>query len=424
MREPGLKSAAVTWRHTHDDSLIRAAERGVNLTFAHHGAPSGTILADEIQRELAPYTGSELCMAVETAYSMSYLYHVLGTTAYADRAELVTFNALPVMLTGDHWAHQYMDSPNQPFASNVTQDFEQGGEHVFTTANSGLATTYGMEPQYPCCTVNHAQGYPKFLAQSWGTVDDRAGLAHLLLSPSKLTTTLKGDKQVSVSCETSYPFDHVLVYTIDASGAFDLHLRVPEWSTPSKSSLSINDGQASPLSPSKSTGLHRLSLPRGKSTVTYTVGAEIRSEPRSNHTVAIYHGSLLYALDITSSTTSSLPHAYTDATGPGIAGLPFPQLSDHYYTNTSAWNIAIDPSTLAFHGLAGAPLPEPVFDRDAPVGYVTVRGCQLAWDVHLGVTPDWAPTGRDCLDEPREYRLRPYGTAKLHMSELPVMKMS
>ncbi|OAQ71663.1 hypothetical protein VFPBJ_10442 [Purpureocillium lilacinum] len=406
----GLKAPSVAYRVNGSHDMVQKSHDAVDWTFKYHGSASGTVLADEGEHHLAPYMGSELCTAVETAYSLAYMYQVLGRNDFADRAERAIFNAFPVMMTGDKWAHQYMAQPNQPHAINTTA---QDGHvpPVFTSANSGMATIFGMEPQYPCCTVNHPQGYPKFVSNSWVAVG-KTGLGHALLSPSTVSTRVNGGA-VTIACDTAYPFEDELQYTIEAEKAFDLFLRVPDWARSSSTSQ--------PSAMDSKTSMRKVHVKAGKTKLKYMLDAQIRTEARSNNTVAVFHGSLLYALELSTTQTSSYPHAWSDTKGPGLDNLPFPQLRDYYIDSTSAWNVAIDPSTLKYHGSRGG-LRNPIFAQGAPSNYMTVDGCEIEWPLYLGVTPDWAPVDRTCKGRRTSYRLIPYGAAKVHMSDLPVKK--
>jgi hypothetical protein len=89
-------------------------------TFRYHGSAFGSILADEREDGLSPWSGAELCTAVEIIFSQAYNYRALGDGVYADSAELAAFNALPGGVTGDWWAHQYLSQANQPFAKNLS----------------------------------------------------------------------------------------------------------------------------------------------------------------------------------------------------------------------------------------------------------------------------------------------------------------
>ena len=51
-------------------------------------------------------------------FSFSYLYQV-GDNNYADSCERVAFNALPVSITPNHWARQYVATSNAPFARHL-----------------------------------------------------------------------------------------------------------------------------------------------------------------------------------------------------------------------------------------------------------------------------------------------------------------
>lgn len=52
-------------------------------------------------------------------FSFSYLYQVMGDNNFADSCERAAFNALPVSITPNHWARQYVATSNAPFARHL-----------------------------------------------------------------------------------------------------------------------------------------------------------------------------------------------------------------------------------------------------------------------------------------------------------------
>lgn len=416
----GLKQLAVFRRYTHNDSLVDTTQYGVNATFQYHGNSLGSVIGDEREDGLASYYGAELCTAVETMFSMSYLYQALGENYYADRAELAAFNALPVMLTPDWWARQYMEEENQPWALNTS-------EMIYWNSKT-WSSSFGLEPNYPCCTVNHPQGFPKFVSAMFTGAPD-GGLAHALLSPGSVSTSI-GSNDVTITCNTLYPFDNVLSYDITASSGFDFYVRVPTWADLSSSSIAVS-GSSTSLSPDPTSGLHKISVPSGKSSITYTLGTSIIQEARPNDTVAIHYGALLYALEISFTNTSSTPKYYNPMDQLYPEGYAPPQSRDYQLFNSSAWNIAIDPSTLAFHSsLSNSPssdsLPDPIFAPGAPPTYITAQGCEIEWGLYKNSAPDVAPplANRKCIGDAYNVTLRPIGGQKVHMAELPTIDLS
>ncbi|KAI3332326.1 hypothetical protein HD806DRAFT_546463 [Xylariaceae sp. AK1471] len=411
----GLKSPAVLRRFTHNNSLLDTAQKAVYWTTSYHGSPSGSILGDEILRDNKPWMGSELCTAVETGYSLAYLYQATGNKEYADAAELVYFNALPAQTAHQGWGHQYMDQPNQPFAQ-----YEKGWD-LFTTSNTGSATMYGLEPVYPCCTVNVPQGFAKLTTHSWAHTE-QAGIVHLLLSPSQVTTQV-GGLDVTIECITNYPFSGTLSYFVQSDAVFFLYLRVPSWYNPKTTTLEINGTLVQPPSPNPQTGMHKIALPRGETAVTYTVGMEPRFERRGNGAVSVYVGNLLYSLDVGSAENSTLPYPFYDAGGQGMDFIPFPEARDYSYVNTKPWKVAIDPKTLKFHGMsADDKLPQDTFIYENATTHIEVEGCEVDWPLLKSMTPDVPPKYPSCISDVKTYILKPYGALKAHMSELPVME--
>jgi hypothetical protein len=238
-----------------------------------------------------------------------------------------------------------------------------------------------------------------------------------------VTATLPGGCTVTVSCDTKYPFDFILSYTVSASSSFDLYLRVPGWAT--SSSASVNSGVSESLDPDKSTGMAKVSLPAGQSTVKYTLRAGTSIDLRANNTVAVYHGALLYALQIGEDITELPPRNWGNRSDYPSGYAPA-QSHDYTINNLTPWNIAIDPTTLSYQlnlSAGSDALPNPVWTSGGPPGYMTVQGCEIAWPIEKGV-PSNPPQDRTCTAASAEYTMIPYGAAKLHMAELPVVNLT
>lgn len=358
---------------------------------------------------LNPYYGSELCTDVETIYSMAYNYFAIGDPYYADRAELAAFNALPAALTGDWWAHQYLTEPNQPYSKNLSAT-------PFYDDNS-QSITFGLEPNYPCCTVNHPQGFPKFTMYSY-LKKGSTGLVHSLLSPGRVQTKING-KSVTVDCQTDYPFANSLKYSIDSETDFQLYLRVPDWSE----GVSIKGVDNVPPVDTK-TGLVELQIPSGTTDLSYQIEMSPRIAPRSNDTVSVHQGALLYALYITPDISSEAPKYYTNQTAYAEGTYPSESM-DYTYMNATEWNVAIDTSTISYDAGSGD-LPSPVFEDGALPMSMSAKGCLIDWPLFLGAVPG-SPipkNDRKCLGDSFDVTLRPYGSSKLHMSEIPTIDLS
>lgn len=144
--------------------------------------------------------------------------------------------------------------------------------------------------------------------------------------------------------------------------------------------------------------------------------SSIRTESRENDTVAVYKGALLYALDISSTNTSTLSKPFNDPSTYFNASYAPPESRDWEYLNTSAWNYAVDPSTLTYHSpedvSASYELVNPVFAWGAAPGYMTAQACEIECPLFLGSVPGYPPTvdEKKCVSAAQEVRLVPYGS--------------
>lgn len=358
-------------------------------------------------------------------YSLSYVHQALGENWYADLTERAAYNALPGALTPDWWARQYMAEPNQPWSKNLTKT-------PFSDVNT-VGQMFTLEGNYPCCTVNHPQGYPKFLSASF-VRSGTSGLVHALLGPASVATTLANGAKVSVEATTNYPFDLDFAYTVTTTRPFSFAVRVPGWADTTKCTIEVlkgknGHGKAVPVSPNASTGLHTISISPGTTSLRYSLSTSIRTEPRPGDSVAVYYGALLYSLVIPYTNTSTAPYDY-GSQEPLPAGYAPPESRDWTLIPTAPWNYAIDPSTLVYHydgsAAPGKALQDPIWALGAPPNYITAKACLIDWPLYLNSVPAVVPGvgDRKCVGDVEEMELRPYGSTRLHMTDLPTVDLS
>merc|ERR1719272_109770 len=292
----------------------------------YYGLPTGMFNGDEILPDPPtrnPSRGIETCGVVEAMFSYTTLGAVHGDIEFFDRAEKIAFNALPAAwaspLGGDMWAHPYLQAINEV---NAIKADPHAWKH-----DGDMAETYGLEPNYGCCTANFNQGWPKFIKQVVMATPDK-GAAVTLLVPS--TSTLADGSTVKV--DTTYPFEDTVKISCTAkAGAFPLYIRVPAWAT--KATI---DGKAVPA------GKMSKQSCSGSATFTLDLAPEITIETWADDKDAggeakfpaysVVRGPLLYSMPVAHNYT-----VYAHHFGTGDAAS-----NDYYLNPTQEWNYAFD----------------------------------------------------------------------------------
>ncbi|KAF7319812.1 hypothetical protein MKEN_00763900 [Mycena kentingensis (nom. inval.)] len=396
----GLKALPATYRFTHNQSDLDTASLGWDMLFQFHGRPSGIYAADEYLAGLEATRGTELCVVVEAMFSGSYLYQIMGDLKFADRVERIAYNALPATLTGNMWNRQYLQQQNQMFAGNMsTNPFPLDGPY---------SNVFGLEPNYPCCTVNHPQGWPKFITNAFVTTPDMASLVQVYLGPFSTSVTLANGNTVTAKVTTLYPFSDTLTTTITAKSAFTYQVRIPSWTV--NGTIAINGAAAKAVSPVN--GLQAVTIPAGTTSFVLNLPAAITTETRPHGAIAVHRGPLNFAFDIPRKSKVLATNAAQ------------PMAQDFEFDATASWQYAINPATLKFSSSPpnSGVLPSPIFDSGLTPLKITATACLVNWAIQAPTFAAPPPTNPACTGSTTTITLTPYGSTKLRISEFPVFK--
>jgi len=396
-----LRQSALWWLLTGEDMDRKAPAAMIDALDKHHGMPTGIFTGDECLAGTSAIQGTELCAVVEYMYSLEWLIRITGDTAFSDRLEQIAFNALPATFSPDMWSHQYDQQLNQIECSVRT-------DRPWNT-NGPDANTFGLEPNYGCCTSNLSQGWPKFTAHLW-MQPESGGIAAVAYAPSSLDAETAG-VPVHIDLETDYPFRKDLRFTVKADEAadFPLKLRIPGWAD---GSLVKIDGR--PVSCQPKDGFYTIERRwQGRAEVQLHLPMEPRSVPRPDGAVSLQRGPLLYALAI----GENRRRINEDK--------PFRKEAhgDWEAYPTTPWNYAIraDKGTIDDLLFEEHAVEYPVFSPDTPPVSTRIAGHRVpGWTAEngsAGLTPE-SPVS---TTEPQEdLRLIPYGCTNLRIAEFPV----
>ena len=384
-----LKSEAVSCELL-GQSYTNQAEDLHDVLERCNGTPVGLFTGDECLSGLSPIQGTELCAVAEQMYSYELLYACTGDRVWAERLELLAFNALPATFSDDMWAHQYVQMSNQIACRKFP------GRSLFRT-NGSEAHLFGLEPNYGCCTANFGQAWPKLALSAFLYQDDT--VLNAVPVPGELRTDA-----LTVTLHTNYPFENEFLYRDQARKPFRLRVRIPSFAR----DIKVNGA------PADNTGELDFTFDADTDTeigISYDIRVETVERPNGLNSVKC--GSLVFSIPIA---YEKKMHEYTRD---GVER-KFPYC-DYEYVGTSQWQ----------YGYAGNgfeitrhPVGEVPFASDNPPVTIKTKVQRINWDYEDGFETVCAkhPASALPLGEKETIELYPYGCAKLRMTEVPVIK--
>lgn len=360
-----------------------------------HGMPTGMFTGDECLAGRSPSQGTELCAVAETLYSLQFLIGEGVDTFFSDRLERIAFNAWPAPFGPDMWTHQYDQQVNQMQA--IRQK-----DPIWRT-NRPDANTFGLEPDFGCCTANLSQGWPK-LAQSAFYQGDSGFLLGIYL-PLRAQADWQGTS-VAFELVTHYPFDDTIDLYVDAQRpvTFDLLLPIPAYA--SKASVTLDD-QALPCCAGTHLTISRIWT---RHHIRLTFPMEARWLARDHEQYVLQRGPLIYSLRI-----GERWEQYNQ----DVPGHELPH-GDFEVFPTTPWNIMLharkDASDVEF--TCHAPGSHPFSAEGAPVT-AHLTGYEIEWPIEHDSAS--AVHGHTILSEEKPVEMIPYGCTCLRMTQLPVL---
>jgi len=415
-----IKYPGLWFQQSGEARYKNAVFEGIRKYDLNHGQVGGRFSGDEHLSGKSPDRGTELCAVVEYMFSLGELYQIFGENSLADRLELLAYNSLPGTTTADLWAHQYDQQSNQVLVSVAKRDW---------STNRDQSNIYGLMPNFACCLANMHQGWPKFVQNLWMATNDN-GLIAVAFAPSKVTATVGRGKEVTITEDTGYPFRGSIKLKINTEKTvkFPLYIRIPVWAE----SVTIKYRNKTSTALAGST-IKLAERWKDGDLVEIDIPLITRFERRYNNSVAILRGPLYFSLRI----EKEYRKTKLNYDNPGYKGSV-----DWEIYPLSNWNYGLfadlSKPDISF-AVTENPITEyPFADRgdiiwnedsskyviwsyDPPV-VIKTRGIKIPeWGMRNNSAdiPPLSPV--KSTGEPEMIILVPYGSAKLRITEFPLI---
>lgn len=381
-----LKSEAISHDLLGEDYSDKA-EKLRTILDKYNGTAFEGFTGDEVLSGLDPSKGTELCAVVEQMYSYEELFAHTGENKWAERLEMLAFNALPATLTEDMWAHQYVQQVNQ-IACQKTMLMAPW------STNGPYAHTFGLEPNFGCCTANFNQGWPKLALSPF--MHKGNTIINSVMLPSVLN-----DNGIKIKLETEYPFKNKMHYYIDADKAFSFVIRIPSFAK----SLKVN-GESARVSDLE------FEIEQGKTEIEIEFTATPYLKTRPNNLYALQMGSLLFSVPV------SYEKEMREYVRRGVER-KFPYC-DYQFVPKSPWNYGYSSTDFEIQFNPVGDIP---FSQENPPVTIKANMQQIDWGLKFPYKSICRKTPKSTkpISDVQKIELCPYGCARLRMTEMPVL---
>ena len=381
-----LKSEAVSHELLNEEYTDNA-EKLRTILDKYNGTAFEGFTGDEVLSGLDPTRGTELCAIVEQMYSYEELFAHTGDNKWAERLEMLAFNALPATISEDMWTHQYVQQVNQ-IACQKTMIMAPW------STNGPEANNFGLEPNFGCCTANFNQGWPKLALATF------MHNGNTIINSVMLPSVLK-DNGITIRLETNYPFENKMHYHIDADKDFNFIIRVPSFAE----ALKVNGENAEVKDLD-------FEIKQGKTNIEIEFNTTPYLKQRPNNLYALQMGSLLF----------SVPIEYEKMMIERIkkgSERKFPYC-DYQFIPKTPWNYGYADADfeIKFNSVGDIP-----FSQEKPPVTIKAKMQQIEWGLKFPYKSICrkTPKSRKPISDTQEIELCPYGCARLRMTEMPIL---